>query len=104
MRVWAHDRFSIPLPEGHRFPITKYVRLREEVERLGLATVSESPPASWDDLALVHDGAYLDRVRAGSLSVREVRGLGLPWSPQLVERGRRSSQGTVEAARDALRD
>src|SRR5690606_11448817 len=29
---------------------------------------------------------------------------GLPWSPQLVERGRRSSQGTVEAARDALRD
>jgi acetoin utilization deacetylase AcuC-like enzyme len=36
------------------------------------------------------------------LSVREVRGLGLPWSPELVERARRSSQGTVEAARDAL--
>jgi acetoin utilization deacetylase AcuC-like enzyme len=38
------------------------------------------------------------------LSVREVRGLGLPWSPELVERGRRSSQGTVCAAVDALAD
>ena len=36
--------------------------------------------------------------------MREVRGLGLPWSPELVERGRRSSQGTVCAARDALTD
>jgi acetoin utilization deacetylase AcuC-like enzyme len=43
-------------------------------------------------------------VRTGTLSVRDVRGLGLPWSPELVERGRRSSWGTVEAARDALRD
>ena len=64
----------------------------------------ESPAASWEELALVHDRAYLERVRAGGLSVREVRGLGLPWSPELVERGRRSSQGTVEAARDALAD
>ncbi|MDQ3742410.1 MAG: histone deacetylase, partial [Actinomycetota bacterium] len=38
----------------------------------------------------------------GALSVREVRGLGLPWSPELVERGRRSVGGTLAAARDAL--
>lgn len=62
----------------------------------------ESPAASWEALGLVHERPYLERVRDGGLSVREVRGLGLPWSPQLVERGRRSSQGTVEAARDAL--
>src|ERR671920_1819446 len=36
------------------------------------------------------------------LSRREERALGLPWSPQLVERGRRSTHGTVRAARDAL--
>jgi acetoin utilization deacetylase AcuC-like enzyme len=35
--------------------------------------------------------------------VREERGLGLPWSPELVERERRSVGGTVEAAREALR-
>lgn len=63
----------------------------------------ESPAASWASLALVHAADYLERVRAGTLGLREQRGLGLPWSPELVERGRRSSQGTVEAARDALR-
>jgi acetoin utilization deacetylase AcuC-like enzyme len=78
------------------------VLLRERVERLGLGEVCESGPASWEALGLVHTAPYLERVRTGSLGVREQRALGLPWSPELVERGRRSSQGTVEAARDAL--
>ena len=39
---------------------------------------------------------------AASSQRREERALGLPWSPELVERGRRSTQGTVHAARDAL--
>jgi hypothetical protein len=41
-------------------------------------------------------------VRRGALERREERALGLPWSPALVERGRRSTSGTVHAARDAL--
>lgn len=104
MRVWAHDRFTIPLPPGHRFPIDKYARLRERVEALGTVRIDEPSAAPWESLARVHGSAYLSRVRTGTLTVREVRGLGLPWSPELVERGRRSSWGTVEAARDALRD
>ncbi len=59
-------------------------------------------PAPWPWLEAVHDPALVGRLRAGALSVREQRGLGLPWSPELVERGRRSSWGTVCAARDAL--
>ena len=46
--------------------------------------------------------ALLARIRDGELSVREQRGLGLPWSPQLVERARRSVAGTLAAARAAL--
>jgi acetoin utilization deacetylase AcuC-like enzyme len=103
-RFWTHDRCTFPLPEGHRFPIRKYALLRERVEAAGLGEVVSSDPAAWADLALVHTPEYLERVRTGALSIREVRALGLPWSEQLVERGRRSSQGTVEAARDALRD
>jgi acetoin utilization deacetylase AcuC-like enzyme len=52
----------------------------------------------------VHDATYLARVRAGELTVREERALGLPWSPELVQRGRRSTASTVHAARDALVD
>src|SRR4051794_36120285 len=36
------------------------------------------------------------------MTVREQRGLGLPWSEVLVERGRRSVGGTLAAARRAL--
>jgi acetoin utilization deacetylase AcuC-like enzyme len=105
MRFWAHDAHDFPLPEGHRFPLAKYRLLRERLLADGLATPSRvraSPPASWQLLGTVHAAAYLDRVRTGGLSDREVRVLGLPWSAALVERGRRSTQGTVEAARDAL--
>jgi acetoin utilization deacetylase AcuC-like enzyme len=102
MRFWSHDRHGFPLPEGHRFPLPKYRLLREAVEREGLGEVCGSDAAPWELLATVHDSEYLDRVRRGELSRREERALGLPWSPELVERGRRSTFGTVHAARDAL--
>src|SRR3954464_4145358 len=102
MRFWSHDRHGFPLPRGHRFPLPKYRLLREAVEREGLGEVCGSEAAPWDLLATVHEGDYLDRVRRGALTRREERALGLPWSPELVERGRRSTFGTVHAARDAL--
>jgi len=104
MRFWTHDRFLFPLPAGHRFPLGKYRALRERVEAEGLGPVEEARTATWESLALVHDAEYLERLRDGGLTRREQRVLGLPWSPELVERGRRSSQGTVEAARDAARE
>ena len=104
MLVWTHDRWRFPLPERHRFPLDKYALLRERVVADGTATeVRESDAVPWEWLESVHEPALMRRVRLGELSVREQRGLGLPWSPELVERGRRSSQGTVEAARDGLR-
>ncbi|HEX2104300.1 MAG TPA: histone deacetylase [Solirubrobacteraceae bacterium] len=102
MRFWSHDRHGFPLPPGHRFPLPKYRLLREAVERKGLGEVCASEPAPWELLGAVHAPEYLEAVRTGALGARELRALGLPWSAQLVERGRRSTQGTVEAARDAL--
>src|SRR4051812_34771490 len=100
MDVWSHDRWGIPLPAGHRFPISKYRLLRERVERV--AVVREAEPVPWEWLAEVHDAALLERIRLGTLTLREQRGLGLPWSDVLVERGRRSVGGTVAAAARAL--
>ena len=65
--------------------------------------VREADPVPWEDLAAVHDCALLERIRIGTMTTRELRGLGLPWSPQLVERGRRSVGGTIAAAREAVR-
>ncbi len=100
MHVWTHDRWRFPLPEGHKFPIDKYRLLRERVQ--DLVTVHESEPVPWEWLAEVHEADLLERIRSGTMTVREIRGLGLPWSEVLVERGRRSVGGTVAAARRAL--
>jgi acetoin utilization deacetylase AcuC-like enzyme len=99
--AWTHDRWRFPLPERNRFPIDKYTLLRERVEAEGVE-VRESGPVPWEWLEAVHDHELMQRIRTGELSPREQRGLGLPWSPELVERGRRSVGGTVEAARAAL--
>jgi acetoin utilization deacetylase AcuC-like enzyme len=101
--LWTHDRWRFPLPERHRFPIEKYTLLRERALADGHA-LHEADAVPWAWLEAVHDPALVARIRTGSLSVRETRGLGLPWSPALVERSRRSVAGTVAAARFALRD
>jgi acetoin utilization deacetylase AcuC-like enzyme len=105
VELWTHDRWRFPLPAGHRFPLDKYPLLRRRVIADGLATaaeIHETAPVSWALLERVHDPALLARIRDGELSVREQRALGLPWSPGLVERGRRAVAGTVAASRHAL--
>jgi acetoin utilization deacetylase AcuC-like enzyme len=99
--VWTHDRWRFPLPEGNRFPIDKYTLLRERVEADGIE-VRDAEPVPWEWLEAVHQPALIERIRTGGLSVREERGLGIPWSEALVERGRRSVGGTVAAAGLAL--
>jgi acetoin utilization deacetylase AcuC-like enzyme len=105
VRFWCHDRFLFPLPPGHRFPLRKYRLLRERVVAEGLASpgdIREPGRVSWRELALVHAPEHVERIRRGALTGRQEQALGLPWSPQLVERARRSTRGTVEAARDAV--
>jgi acetoin utilization deacetylase AcuC-like enzyme len=105
MQVWTHHRWRFPLAAHSRFPLDKYERLAERVVADGLVApggLHEAEPIGWSELAAVHDRGLLSRIREGRLTVREERGLGLPWSRALVERGRRSTGGTVAAARHAL--
>ncbi len=61
------------------------------------------PAAASDELLrLVHTPDYVERFVAGTLSAAELRRIGFPWSPALVERSRRAVGGTVAAARHAL--
>jgi acetoin utilization deacetylase AcuC-like enzyme len=105
MRVFSHDTTTFPLPPGHRFPLARYRLLRERLVAdrvVDTGDVAFPGPVGWTALGRVHDAALLHRIRIGALRERERRGLGLPWSAQLVERGRRSVAGTLGAARDAL--
>jgi acetoin utilization deacetylase AcuC-like enzyme len=104
VRAFAHDAVEYPLPAGHRFPLAKYRLVREGAERLPGVVVSQARAASSDELARTHTADWLDRVGAGELTRRETLALGLPWSPELVERARRSTGATVQAAEAALEE
>ena len=105
MRAFYCDHFVLPLPEGHRFPMDKYARLRARVLDQGIlppTSLLEPHAVAWSDLLRVHTPEYVTRVREGVLTRDEQRRIGFPWSPQMVERSRRSVGGTLDAARAAL--
>lgn len=107
MRVYYHDVFDFPLPEGHRFPVEKYRLLRRRLLEQGILHPHElilGEAASDEQLTCAHTREYLERVKSGLLSDKEIRRLGLPWSPELVERSRRSVGSTIAACRSALQD
>jgi acetoin utilization deacetylase AcuC-like enzyme len=104
MRAFAHDVFTYPLPSGHRFPLGKYRLVREGAEAIGVIEVGDARAAVNEELGLAHGRDYRARVEGGTLSRRELLALGLPWSPQLVERARRSVGATLLAAGAALAD
>ncbi len=107
MQVYYTDQFVLPLPPGHSFPMARYRLLREAVQERRLVPPQDIriPPAASDDqLRLVHTADYLSRVTCGTLTEAEQRRIGFPWSREMVERCRRSTGGTLAAARAALLD
>ncbi len=105
MKAFYCDQFVLPLPEGHRFPMVKYRLLRErllEEQIIQPDDLIEPQAVTGDDLRRTHDPRYVQRVLLGQLTDDEIRRLGFPWSPALVERSKRSSGGTLAACRVAL--
>ena len=105
LHVWSSARYTFPLPNGHRFPVAKYERVRTRVVADGIVPAErlhEPARAPLPDLLLVHTQKYVQRVREGRLTDAELRHLGFPWSEALVERSFRAVGGTMEAARAAL--
>src|SRR5262249_17765561 len=109
MKVFVTDGFPLPLPDGHRFPLAKYSLARRLVEASGLIALEDLivPHAATDEeLLRVHtyEYEYLEKVKTGTLSDAEQRRIGFLWSPQMVERSRRSTGATIESCRAALSD
>jgi acetoin utilization deacetylase AcuC-like enzyme len=107
VRVFHSDSHLVPLPAGHRFPMSKYRLLREALLGDGVLAADELVPAEPVDFAalgLVHSSRWVEAVREGRLSEAEVRRLGFPWSEALVARSLAAVGGTSAAARVALEE
>jgi acetoin utilization deacetylase AcuC-like enzyme len=105
VRAFYSDHFVLPLPEGHKFPMAKYSRLRERLIAEGIVAIGdlcEAPAAGWNDVELVHTAEYVQAVVMGALAPQMQRRIGFPWSPGMVERARRSVGATIAAARAAM--
>ena len=103
MQAFHSDHFTLELPPGHSFPMSKYRLLRQAVERdMPQLRVHDASPATDGELALAHAPVYVSAIAEGLLTSAQQREIGFPWSPRMAERARRSVGATIAAARAAL--
>ncbi|HTH80217.1 MAG TPA: histone deacetylase [Ramlibacter sp.] len=103
MQAYYSTQFVLPLPPGHRFPMGKYQMLRDRLAvELPQIRLAQAPAATDGELALVHSPAYIAAISEGSVDPKVMREIGFPWSPQMVERSRRSVGATICACRAAM--
>lgn len=91
--------YAHPLPEGHRFPMSKYELIPGQLLHEGTIHSGDlfSPAVCPDDIILMtHDRDYLDRLNGQTLSDREQRVIGFPQSEQLTLREKVIAQGTID--------
>ena len=96
------------LPIGqHVFPAEKYRRVHDCLLETGVAEESDflTPLAASDqDVLLVHQPEYVNKLKTGTLSAREEMEMEIPYSRELVEAFWLAAGGSILAADRALKD
>lgn len=103
-----HPNYSCPFPTNHRFVMSKFRRLYDLLLDQGIIKSDKSnlftpSMASLYDLSISHDVSYLQGLLGNHLCQKAWRRVGLPWSKGLVERTMTAPNGTLLAARLALK-
>jgi acetoin utilization deacetylase AcuC-like enzyme len=93
--VAFHPIYRLPLPDNHRFPMEKYAALPKKLLLEGVIREEDFFAPEPVDLAhvfRVHDASYIASLIHGTIEPKEMRKIGFPWSPLLVERELRIAQ------------
>ena len=101
-----HDGYDLNLG-SHVFPSRKYGMVRARLLADGFADADDfiaPDPASHEDLLLVHERGWIERLQAGTLSRGELAALEIPYSKKMVDAFVLAAGGSILAARCALRD
>ena len=105
MHVFYTPRYYAEIGAGHVFPIRKFELVRDKLLAEGTLQpdeIIEPDPARVEDVLRVHTEDYVTRLCNGSLTAKELRRLGLPWSESLVRRSFYAVGGTLAAAQASL--
>ena len=101
-----HEGYDLNLGE-HVFPSQKFRWIHDQLLREGFAgaeDIARPAPASDDDILLVHDAGWVERLRRGTLGYHEILRLEIPYSQKMVEAFWLAAGGTILASRLALEE
>jgi acetoin utilization deacetylase AcuC-like enzyme len=98
--------YKYELPEGHRFPMVKYELIPEQLLYEG--SVKEANffhPNKLSDAIIeqTHTPQYWDRLKHQKLTDKEIRSIGFPMTPRLIERCITIADGTIQCTHFAQR-
>ena len=106
MKVIYSPRYEVDIG-AHVFPTVKYRLIYESLIARGILRKDdfiEPDFAKDEDILSVHTKPYLERLKNGRLSYRDIIKLELPYSWELAEASFLCAGGTILAVRVALRD
>ena len=96
------DQHPFPLPDGHKFPLTKYRQVREALWDDQRFRLRPAELATREDVLLVHESKFVEQFLDGTIPEPAMRRIGFPRSPQLVTRTLASVGGTLGATKAAI--
>jgi len=98
--AWS-PTYILPLPPNHRFPMSKYEVLPQQLLHEGTITEANifSPvPLDTSWIVRTHDAGYWNKLSSLSLTPQEVRRTGFPLTAELVQREITIAHGTLQCA------
>jgi acetoin utilization deacetylase AcuC-like enzyme len=102
--AWS-ESYVLPLPLNHRFPMSKYELLPQQLLHEGTITQENIfKPSVLEEkwILLSHESTYWRRLHSLSLTPQEIRRTGFPLTRELVEREITIANGTIECSLFAL--
>ncbi len=107
MKIAYSEIFAHQLPKNHRFPMLKYELIPEQLLYEG--TISKHQfiipnPVESNTLLLTHSKEYLNKLNFATISPKEMRKIGFPYSKTLIKREEIITQGTIDVSLSALQE
>lgn len=106
LKVAWTESYVLPLPPHHRFPMSKYEVLPQQLLHEGTLTPENffrPVPIDFRWVLNTHTKDYFDRLQSLSLTPAEIRRTGFPLNRKVVDRELYIMNGTLACAQYALR-